>query len=163
MRVIKILRDIVYVFALVVLLTAAMCFVLKLKPAVVMSGSMEPAFPVGSVIITDTELADNVRIGDPIAFYTGGAYVTHRIVDATDEGFITKGDANDSVDPWIVDKDKIDGKVVLAIPYIGYLFKGMASRKGLLITGSLLLCLILSSFIESSNKKHKPGHAKKER
>ena len=161
MRVIKILRDIVYVFALIILLTAAMCFALKLKPAVVMSGSMEPAFPVGSVIITDTELADNVKIGDPIAFYTGGAYVTHRIVDATDEGFITKGDANDSVDPWIVDKDKIDGKVVLAIPYIGYLFKGMASRRGLLITGSLLLCLILTSFIDVSSKKKTPKHGRR--
>lgn len=160
MKAVRIFRDIVYVFALIILITAIMCFALKLKPAVVMSGSMEPTLPVGSVIVIDTEDAGNVKIGEPIAFYTGGAYVTHRIVDDTEQGFITKGDANDSVDPWVVDRNKVDGKVVFAIPYIGYIFKTISSRRGLLIAGSLFLCLVLSGFLDNKGKKQKAKHAK---
>ncbi len=37
----------------------------------------------------------------------------------TNEGFITKGDANEDPDTWIVKKENVTGKVISTIPYIG--------------------------------------------
>ena len=47
--------------------------------------------------------------------------MTHRVFNITDEGFITKGDANEDPDQWKVKKENVIGKLILTIPYIGYL------------------------------------------
>ena len=66
----------------------------------VVSGSMEPAIPVGSAIYLQTVAPETVTVGDVIAFYRGRGVVTHRVVEnRTVSGeFITKGDANEEND-----------------------------------------------------------------
>ena len=160
MKVINIVRNILFAIAVVVLLSAGLCFMLQLKPAVVMSGSMEPTFHMGSVVIVDKKTSDSVKVGDPIAFHVSDAYVTHRIVEETEQGFITKGDANDTTDPWEIDPSKVDGKVVLNVPIIGYAFKFISSKRGLLIVGSFLICLLLTGLMDSTPKRYRPKHVK---
>lgn len=50
---------------------------------------------------------------------------THRIVKIEGEGplrtFTTKGDANDSEDSQVTRLDEINGKVILTVPYLGYI------------------------------------------
>ena len=62
----------------------------------VVSGSMEPAIPVGSVIYVETLRPEEVAEGDVIAFHGGDSVIAHRVVkNRVGEGeFITKGDAN---------------------------------------------------------------------
>ena len=85
---------------------------------------MEPAIPVGSIVVIKPANPNTLKIGDIICFKIkseSSTTVTHRIFNITDEGFITKGDANEDPDQWIIKKENIIGKVIAVIPYLGYL------------------------------------------
>ncbi|HEV7535930.1 MAG TPA: signal peptidase I, partial [Acidimicrobiia bacterium] len=75
--------------------------------ATVLSGSMAPGMPVGSVAVLVPEPPAAVRVGDVITFQAptpDHAVVTHRVVEVVEGGLQpvvrTKGDANRSPDPW---------------------------------------------------------------
>ena len=75
-------------------------------PYIVLSGSMEPSIPTGSVIFVQTREIF-VQPGDVI-LYTGSAgNVTHRVVKDQNEVYLTKGDANSTCDPLPVKKEQI--------------------------------------------------------
>jgi len=103
---------------------------------VVRSGSMSPVIPTGSVAVAKNVSADSLRVGDVVAFRPADAAVEgplliHRIISIEEQDgqrvFRTKGDANGSPDPWELHLDGTGGKVVLAVPYVGYLL-GLLSR-----------------------------------
>ena len=79
----------------------------------VMSGSMEPYYHVGSVVIVDKHVEpEEVQIGDPITFHLGnGSVATHRVIDIDPEArtFSTKGDANEDPDMAPVSFDNLVG------------------------------------------------------
>ncbi len=91
-----------------------------LRPYVVLSGSMEPDYPTGSVILTNTT-PDEIGTQDVITYRTGGQLITHRVVRMNEEGYVTKGDNNPTEDPGTVSPDQVVGKVISCIPYVGYL------------------------------------------
>lgn len=100
---------------------------------VILSGSMEPALPVGSVAIAQQQTAYSV--GDVITFKRPGEKIatSHRIADISKNGeFVTKGDANKSTDTGTVAPASITGKVFLTVPYIGYVVDFAKSPKGFL-------------------------------
>ena len=87
----------------------------------VVSGSMEPAIPVGSAIYLEAAVPETVVPGDVIAFYKGRGVVTHRVVEnRTVSGeFITKGDANVENDMEPVPYAAMIGKMTLSVPILG--------------------------------------------
>jgi len=85
--------------------------------AVVISGSMQDAINIDDMILTHKE--KDYSVGDVITFRSGENLVTHRIVDRTDAGFITKGDANNAADLDPVAPEDVVGRVVLVIPRVG--------------------------------------------
>ena len=88
----------------------------------VYSGSMEPTIPVGNVVVIKPVDPNKLQKDEIICFKVSKPKsITHRIIDITDEGFITKGDANEDPDPFLVEKKNIIGKVVFTIPWLGYL------------------------------------------
>ncbi len=98
----------------------------NLSIKIVLSGSMEPAIPVGSVVIVKPTVA-SYKIGDIITFgkdKKGEIPTTHRIVEMrVDNGtmvYVTKGDANNDRDADEVREDEIIGKVLVDLPYVGY-------------------------------------------
>lgn len=105
---------------------------------VVLSGSMEPALHVGSVVFVKT--SDNYKQGDIITFTAKGDsknLVTHKVVAKTfPDGveaaplFKTAGDANEDIDPWTVSPDQIVGKEFLTVPYLGYAANFVKTPKG---------------------------------
>ncbi len=113
---------------------------LPLKVLSVVSGSMEPAIPVGSgvVVLSQPSYFDN----DIITFKFSGNLVTHRIIFAGNY-FLTKGDANRSIDPETVEKEQIVGKVILHIPYLGYLQESTKHLSGLVLFIIIPSCLII--------------------
>lgn len=90
---------------------------------VVLTGSMQPTIPVGSAVIVKSIEARRLKEGDIICFksFQEQRSITHRIVRITQTGFITKGDANEEPDPFIIHERNVIGKVVFTIPYLGYL------------------------------------------
>jgi signal peptidase len=109
----------------------------------VYSGSMEPAIPVGGIVVIKPVDPETLKIGDIICFtLTEPTSITHRIKNITDQGFITKGDANEDPDQWIVKKENVIGKAILTIPFIGYI--GYFVRTP---TGFILLIVMPASVI----------------
>ena len=105
----------------------------------VVTGSMEPTIPVGSVIYVEPAAADTAQQGDIIAFYKNGDVVTHRVVENHyfyDE-IITKGDANETNDIEPVEYRNFIGKVKWHFPIIGNLLAIYTNQ----VTKLYLLCL----------------------
>lgn len=151
MKIFNFIRNILFTFAVAIIIAALACLAFRIKPATVISDSMSPTFHAGSVVFVKKGAA--VKVGDPIAFMVGDKYVTHRVVDETDTAYITKGDANEANDPWEIDKvTGIDGKVIFWIPELGYFFSAITSKPGLIISGALMLCLILSVFFAAGEE-----------
>ena len=152
--VVKILSSLVYICIVAFLLIAAP-IILGHHPVVVLSGSMEPTYPVGSVIYYKSATFDEINVGDPITFQNSGVFVTHRVVekDATAHAFVTQGDANGSRDPGMVSYQNIAGKASrICIPFAGYLINiGKQPMFIVIMAGIILLDIILGT----SDKKKK--------
>lgn len=89
----------------------------------VVSGSMEPAIPVGSVIFVEPVEPDTVEAGDVIVFRSAGSVISHRVVkNRVVEGeFITKGDANREEDMNPVKYQELIGRMSRHYPVAGHL------------------------------------------
>lgn len=98
------------------------------KTYTVLTGSMEPTYPPGTLVVVRPVAPDELSMGDVITFQlrSGEAQVaTHRIVgvgaDATGEPlFVTRGDANNVDDEDPVRPVQVIGKLWYAVPYIGW-------------------------------------------
>lgn len=97
--------------------------------AVVLSGSMEPTIPTGSLVLTHAEQSNQYQVGDIVSFIApthGYPRVTHRIIQLYRslngrQLVRTKGDANKGEDTWLLSREGILGKSVLVVPRLGYL------------------------------------------
>lgn len=116
----------------------------KVKFYVVQTGSMKPAVPAGSLIIIKQE---EYKTGDIITFRASQeaqTVTTHRIIRVSEDGFITKGDANDIFDTSPVSKNSIIGKVIVTIPLLGFLIAFSKTQLGfitLIIVPALIIIL----------------------
>ena len=115
-----------------------------IRADVVVSGSMEPGIMTGSLCFTNQRDRD-IRCGDIIAYRLGDMTVIHRVVDITDEGYITKGDNNDDRDNMPVTDGQIVGKNIGSIRNAGYLVCFLKSRTG----AAVVLCLFMLLWVVS--------------
>ena len=102
--------------------------------------SMEPEYPVGSVVVAKSVPVETLKEGDVISFRVGqgGLVLTHRIVDIErfEDGYYmitTKGDTN-----LENDRDKVDGRdvfgiIIMCIPKLGLMLNWLRSIWGLLL------------------------------
>jgi signal peptidase I len=114
--------------------------VLGYKTYVVLSGSMEPAIHTGSVVLALPVAPEALKVGDVIVYNRSDVSesITHRIIQVEDNNgkpsFVTKGDANGAPDSWTVQYNgNTSGKIVLAVPYLGYAYSAVGSPQGRLI------------------------------
>lgn len=108
---------------IVVYMAIAAPIIIGYHPMIVLSGSMEPTFPIGSVVYYHKCKFENLTVGTPITFKAGDALVTHRIttVNGISRTVVTKGDNNETEDSQPVEETKIVGEATkFAIPYAGY-------------------------------------------
>lgn len=115
---------------------------------IVLSGSMEPTYKVGSLIFTKPVSFASLKEGDTITFESQGPskkVVTHRIIEINQQKELvsTQGDANKTPDAHQIPGEGIIGKVSFAIPYIGYGLAFFQSKIGNLLM--LLIALFLLS------------------
>ena len=96
-------------------------YLLGYRCYIVMSGSMEPQLPTGSLCLVDTRVEyETIGVGDVIVYAQHNGLVTHRVVAVTEDGLETKGDANDISDGIRVTRANFGGKTMGAIPGLGY-------------------------------------------
>lgn len=134
---------------------------------VVQSGSMEPNYPVGSVVYVQEVDAATLAAGDVITFNMGGGVRgTHRIIEVLqgEEGvsFRTKGDANEMEDQTPVLPENVVGKVRFSVPYLGYLINYIQQPPGTYVAVALvclvmLLCILPDLIFPESKYKKQEG------
>ena len=115
---------------------------------VVRTGSMTPTILPASVVIVET---DQYEVGQVITFRRAGDRTTHRLVAINDDGTLTtKGDANDTVDPFTVPTADVVGGVTAFIPRLGYLVVYLQNPLAL---GSVIMCVLSFWYLWSSEQK----------
>lgn len=102
------------------------------------SNSMAPTITTNDLIVV--KVTKNVGVDDVITFEDGDILVTHRIIDKTAQGFITKGDANNERDKQIT-SSQVVGKVIKIMPNMGTWFKVFTTPKIV-----FLICFTLFMF-----------------
>ena len=112
----------------------------------VLTGSMEPTIPTGSVVMVRPVDPGTLEVGDIATYQKKEAedtYITHRITDVDTSGrqtrFIFKGDANRGPDLRPVPASAIRGEVWFHVPYLGSIRNVAAGPAGLGLLAMLLL------------------------
>jgi len=170
----KILAIIVNtVFVLLIIIGIGIVFSLlpfkkNYKILSVMSGSMQPAISMGSVVVVKP--IDRYKVGDIITFTPRDAktkkdYTTHRITEVVRRNdlyaYRTKGDASPSGDSEIVSHNRVLGKVILSIALIGYIIGYAKTLPGLVIIIVLATIIVYEEVKKIKGEVGKMGQAKR--
>ncbi|PLS04991.1 MULTISPECIES: signal peptidase I SipW [Bacillus] len=179
-KALKLISNILYViiFTLIIVLTLVVISTRSSggEPAVfgytlksVLSGSMDPEFKTGSLILVK-EITDVKRLqkGDVITFMQDAdTAVTHRIIDMKKQGdhlsFQTKGDNNAAADSAPVSDENVRAQYTgFQLPYAGYMLHFASQPIGtailLIVPGVMLLIysfVTISSAIREIERKTK--------
>ena len=94
----------------------------------ILTGSMRPKMPPGTLVVVKPVEPEQVRVGDVLTYQIESgkrAVATHRVerVEINLAGkysFIMKGDANDVADPTPVRPEQVRGKRWYAVAYLAY-------------------------------------------
>lgn len=115
----------------------------------VLSGSMEPQLNVGDVVVVEQVPPLEVRVGDIVTFRDpddATRLITHRVREIDVHGgsvaFVTKGDANTSVENWKITTDGTIGRVRYHVWRLGFLMFWIRSplgRLAMVVVPALLL------------------------
>lgn len=135
----------------------------------VISGSMEPEYPVGSLIYVKDVKPSEVQVGDVITFVLSNKTpATHRVIaiDKENQLFYTRGDANYQINEETGEKEYMEdppvhfnnliGKPVYKIPILGYIAYYIQHPPGMYIAiaaGAILLILVFLPDLFKKEKK----------
>ncbi|GGG70042.1 hypothetical protein GCM10011374_38220 [Kocuria dechangensis] len=97
-------------------------------PLTVLSGSMEPAYSPGDLVVVKPTPAEEIRVGQVMTYQLRSGdptRVTHRVVSRSvgsdgETVFVTKGDNNDTADDTPVRAVQVVGTVWYTIPWLGW-------------------------------------------
>lgn len=126
----KSIFNLMITISLLSLVLAFFIGLFPLYPIVILSGSMSGEFERGSIVfvnrVPQNEVFNRIGAGYVVHFVNphGVSYV-HRVVEFRydiygQRTYITRGDANELVDPFIVPQDDILGVVNIFMPFVGY-------------------------------------------
>ena len=123
------------------------------RPLVIISGSMEPVLKIGGILYYEKININKFDEGDILVYTTKDHIISHRIINITDNGFVTKGDTNNTVDGELVNPKQVLGKGTdWSIPFIGYYADYIYGHKYLLY---ILLGIVIIDLCNDSYKEHK--------
>ncbi len=159
------------------ILVSALAVVVVVVPAItgshpytVLTGSMEPRYPPGTlVVVRDVEPAD-VAIGDVITFQLRSGepqVVTHRVIAVQigvdgERSFVTQGDANNTPDVDPVREVQIVGRLWYSVPYIGWInnvVTGSVRAWAILIAAGGLVAYGIVLFVQAARERRRASSA----
>lgn len=166
-------------FALVIAL-AVVSFVPRAfgyMPFAVLSGSMEPDLPVGSMVFVRQVEPTDITVGDNATFYRSDGVVTHQVyeIDPAAQTIGTQGIANKNADGTIMHDaeqtpfSRVIGTVSFCVPYLGFVNAYCTTMPGLLVVVAVLALLVAASIVldrvvpDEPAGKHARAHARERR
>ena len=122
------------------------------------SGSMSPAVNAGALVVdAPTTATTQYQVGEIITFHpTPGYTVTHRIVAIDASGITTKGDANTTDDIGQVPPTSVVGRVIVVVPYGGYVAAFFRQPAGIFALILLVVALYVAWELLRGMKPHAP-------
>ena len=122
---------------------------------------MEPVYSPGDLLYVQEVDVRDIKVGDPITFILNEDLVvaTHRVIaiDAANQHFYTKGDANETEDAAPVHFNNVLGVPQFSIPKLGYVSNYIQNPPGSYITIAACAVLIILAFLpEGAKKEEKP-------
>lgn len=119
-------------------------------PYTVLTGSMKPDLPPGTLVVVKPVDDQDIGIGSVITYQLESGkstVVTHRVVSQGVNGkgettFTTQGDANDTADEKPVRPVQVKGEVWYSVPYLGYAnnwLNGKERQMAVYVVAALLL------------------------
>jgi signal peptidase len=124
-------------------------------PYTVLTGSMRPTYPPGTLIVVKEVPTDELAVGTVVTYQleTGeAAVVTHRIVAVNrntrgETLFVTQGDANAAPDINQVRPEQIRGKVWYAVPYLGHVNSMISGSQHKILLAAAVGLLLLYAVV----------------
>ena len=141
----------------------------------VVSGSMEPEYEIGDVLIAKEKDPATIKVGDPISYLgTIGQFndkvITHRVVNIERDKdgkylFHTKGDANLIEDP-VVSEDKLYGVVIYKTVILSNIYRVVGTSIGMFVFVVIPILYIIGSefisfLVEKEDERRRQYNAKK--
>ncbi len=135
-------------------------------PYTVLTTSMRPQYPQGTLVVVRPLPAQEVRSGDVVTYQLESGkpeVVTHRVVAVStnldgEVRFTTRGDANDVADEEPVRPVQVKGKLWYAVPYLGYvnnLLTGRQRQVAVYTVGSGLILYAAYMFTSSARDRRR--------
>lgn len=123
----------------------------------VVSGSMEPAFPVGSAAYVKQADPLAIEVGDVVAYRDGPNIVMHRVTaNRTYSGeLVTKGDANNVEDFEPVPYSAVLGRVEAHVPFLGSFMGIYASVVGKVYLLLVAACGLALNIVAANMRKRR--------
>lgn len=106
-------------------------------PYTVLTGSMKPSYPPGTLVVAKPIAAEDIRTGDVVTIQLESGqsgFVTHRVVKVStnlsgDQSFQTQGDANNVPDGDLRQPEQIRGKLWYSVPYLGHVNNALTGQQ----------------------------------
>jgi signal peptidase I len=127
------------VLGLILLLALVVIVVPKIAgatPMTILTSSMEPTLPPGTLIVVKPTPINKIGIGDVLTYQIRSgdpAVVSHRVigVSSVSDGtftFVTKGDNNDQADLAVIEA-QVKGTVWYSVPWLGYVNNAVGGQE----------------------------------
>lgn len=151
-----------FFIALIIIIAAALV-IIKVTGCglyTIESGSMEPDYPVNSVVLVKPSEFEEIEVGDVVTYVLNesGTLVTHRVIsiDTEAQSFTTQGDANEIADASPVSYENVVGKAILCVPRAGMILRVITSDNNKTILIIVIIALLaLSVFWDVPKKRRK--------
>lgn len=140
-----------YVVIIVVGIAVAVLLLMGFKLYCIQTGSMEPEYPVGSMIAVEHVDFEQLNEKDVITYVlSDNTVVTHRIVeiDRENQMLFTKGDNNNVGDGSPVAYKNVVGRVKFKVPHFGWMILFLDTRFGKIMLGIAAFGLFGIAFIK---------------
>jgi signal peptidase len=140
------------------------------RTATMLTGSMAPGINPGDVVVTVQKPAREVAVGDVISYHIpveDRRVETHRVVEVTTDAagrraIVTKGDANNGVDPWVatLEGDTVH-EVRAVVPHLGSAIRALREplAQGVFFWGALGAAVVLGLWRIWRSDAGQDGHA----
>ena len=150
----KTLGSLVIIGVIILLIPLSLPRLFGFETYNVISGSMEPEIPVGSLVLVKYKDPAQIKEGEIVTYYSSGIPVTHRVTyNNSFEGYVTtKGDANEGEDLADVNYNELIGVVEYHYPLLGMLGEYLSSFSGKLLVVELITCAFLLHIVADKIK-----------
>lgn len=123
----------------------------------VATGSMEPEYSIGDMIIIKETPKEKIKAGDVINYISENKAdtITHRVIEVEEKQgqtyYKTKGDNNNSEDPEPINYNQVQGVLVFKISKLGKVITKLLTGTGI----TILFAFIILSYLKDKNKEEK--------